>query len=369
MRMTQLDLYQYRNLEQLTLTCPEDLHIFVGENAQGKTNILESIYVLSLAKSHRTRATKELIRFGQPFSRMKARVQRKGQLIRLEIQLNEKGKKAIRNGIEQPKLSQYIGTMPTILFAPEDLALVKGSPQVRRRFLDTELGQVSPTYLYQLSQLQQVIQQRNAILKNLNGMQQELLEIANEQFLSLSIQIWKKRFYFLDLLLKWAKPIYHRITGGKEELHIEYLPSVPIDPDMDDEEIRAITWKQLKKVEARERKRGTTLIGPQRDDFRLKNDQLDLHQFGSQGQQRTAALSLKLAEIELIYQETDAYPLLLLDDVLSELDDGRKTHLLDAIRGKVQTFVTTTSLEGIHPKILQRAKIYRVEQGSVTIQQ
>ncbi|WP_044641426.1 DNA replication/repair protein RecF [Risungbinella massiliensis] len=366
MRLQELEISQYRNIGLLTLTCPEELHLFVGENAQGKTNIVESLYVLSLAKSHRTRATKDLIQFGKPFSKLKAKVKKGDQLIRLEVQLNEKGKKAIRNGLEQPKLSHYIGTMPTILFAPEDLAIVKGSPQIRRRFLDTEIGQVSPTYLYQLNQIQKVLHQRNAILKN--GMQKELLEVLNEQFLSLSIQIWKKRYYFIDLLLKWAQPIHETITGGKECLQIEYLPSVPIQREMDEDQIRAITTRELARLESQEWRRGSTLIGPQRDDFRLKNGELDLHNFGSQGQQRTAALSLKLAEIELIYQETGFYPLLLLDDVLSELDDHRKTQLLEAIRGKVQTFVTTTSLEGIHQDTLQRAKIYRVEQGNVTVQ-
>lgn len=366
MRVQQLEIFQYRNIEQLTLSCPEELHLFVGENAQGKTNILESLYVLSLAKSHRTRATQELIRFGQPFSRLKTRVTKGKQTFRLEIQLSPKGKKAIRNGLEQPKLSQYIGTMPVVLFAPEDLAMVKGSPQVRRRFLDTELGQISPTYLHQLNQLQRVLHQRNALLKS--GIQEELLDILNEQFLSLSVQIWKKRYYFIDLLQKWANPIHQLITGGKEELQIEYVPSVPIKKEMEEEEIRQITKQAFTRLEAQERRRGATLIGPQRDDFRFKQRMIDLHKFGSQGQQRTAALSLKLAEIELIYQETGNYPLLLLDDVLSELDDYRKTQLLEAIRGKVQTFVTTTSLEGIQHETLERAKIYRVKDGNVRIQ-
>lgn len=369
MRVESLELKQYRNIAELSLSCPEELHLFVGPNAQGKTNILESFYVLALGKSHRTRSHKELIRFGEPRAQLKARVKKDDQIYRLEVQLSERGKKVSRNGIEQARLSQYIGSLPAVLFAPEDLAIVKGSPQVRRRFLDMEIGQVSPAYVHHLTQLNKLITQRNSFLKQMSQkkMQQNaLLEVLNDQLINLSVQIWKKRFRFLHSLSEWAKEIHQSITGQKEELMVEYVPSVQISAEMEIDQLAESMHKELQQVREKEIVRGTTMIGPHRDDLRLISNGLDLHVFGSQGQQRTAALSLKLAEIELIYQEIGYYPILLLDDVLSELDDSRKTHLLEAIRGRVQTFVTTTSLEGIGPDTRKRARIYQVRQGTIT---
>lgn len=368
MRVQTLELKHYRNISELHLQCPEELHFFVGPNAQGKTNILESLYVLALGKSHRTRSHKELIRFGQTRSLMKARVKKGDEIQRLEINLSEKGKKVSRNGIEKKRLSQYIGSLPAVLFAPEDLALVKGSPQVRRRFLDMEIGQVSPQYVHNLSQLNKLLTQRNSLLKQLAQTKQgdfPFLDVLDEQFVSLSISLLKKRYRFLDSLSIWAQEIHQAITQQKEKLSIKYLPSFPLPEEAGPDEWPAVLKSELKKNRQKEIMRGSTTIGPQRDDLRLFIGEIDLHLYGSQGQQRTAALSLKLAEIELIYQEIGYYPILLLDDVLSELDDMRKTHLLKAIRGRVQTFITTTSLDGIDPDILSRAKIYQVRQGHI----
>lgn len=369
MRVESLELKEYRNISELSLVCPKELYIFVGQNAQGKTNILESLYVLALGKSHRTRSHKELIRFGKERAMIRAKAKKGNEKLRLEVKLTTKGKKVSRNGIEQSKLSQYIGSLTAVLFAPEDLSIVKGSPSIRRRFLDMEIGQVSPTYVHDLSQLQQLLAQRNSLLKQLSQRQQDpklfFLEVLDEKLIQLSTALWKRRFRFLRSLRQWAKEIHSAITQGKEELQIQYIASVPIHEDQTESEWYAIMTKELHRIRNKEYRRGSTLLGPHRDDFRLSVNGLDLHAYGSQGQQRTAALSLKLAEIELIRQETGNYPILLLDDVLSELDDDRKTHLLEAIRGKVQTFVTTTSLEGIDSHTLERAQIYQVHQGSI----
>jgi DNA replication and repair protein RecF len=364
-----MELKQYRNIAELVLHCPEEIHLFVGPNAQGKTNILESLYVLAFGKSHRTHSHKELIRFGEKRASVKAKVKKGEQLIRLEIELTEKGKKVSRNGIEQRKLSQYIGSLPAILFAPEDLAIVKGSPQVRRRFLDMEIGQVSPTYVHHLTQMGKLLSQRNSLLKQLaqkKTLRSPLLDVLDEQFISLSVQLWKKRFQYLSSLQIWARETHAAITRGQEELVVEYLASLPKLAETGPDEWPGLFGQELEKNREKEIMRGSTLIGPHRDDLRLKANGLDLHLFGSQGQQRTAALSLKLAEIELIHKETGHYPILLLDDVLSELDDSRKTHLLEAIRGRVQTFVTTTNLEGVDSATLTRARIYQVRQGRIT---
>jgi DNA replication and repair protein RecF len=369
LRIEVLELTDYRNIEGLTLRCEEPLHLLVGPNAQGKTNILESIYVLALGKSHRTRSHKELIRFGRPRAVLKARARKGSQTVRLQIQLTEKGKKVSRNGVEQPRLSQYIGSLPVVLFAPEDLAIVKGSPQVRRRFLDMEIGQVSPSYVHDLSTWNQLIHQRNSLLKQLAQKREKnspVLEVLDEQMAELAVKLWKKRFHFFSSLKEWARDIHREITQNREDLGVEYVSSVPVSPEEDPDVWRRSFLRELVKIRDKEIARGSTLIGPHRDDLRLTAGGMDLHTFGSQGQQRTAALSLKLAEIELIRQETGHYPVLLLDDVLSELDDSRKTHLLTAIRGRVQTFVTSTGLDGIDRETLASARIYSVRQGSIT---
>jgi DNA replication and repair protein RecF len=363
-----LELKHYRNLTQLELTCPENLHLFVGPNAQGKTNILESLYVLALGKSHRTRIHQELIQFGQPAAHLKADVKKGEQQFQLEVQLSAKGKKVSRNGIEQARLSQYIGSLPTVLFAPEDLAIVKGSPQVRRRFLDMEMGQVSPTYVHALTQLHQLLLQRNSFLKQVRQKRtgQDLLQhVLDEQLIALTLQISQKRLHFLHSLHQWVQEIHSSITQGQEELVIEYLPSVKIPENRDPSHWLESLHRAISQVREKEMLRGTTLVGPHRDDLRFLVNGLDLRTFGSQGQQRTAALSLKLAEIKLIHQEMGHYPILLLDDVLSELDDARKRHLLETVYGQVQTFVTTTSVEGIDPEIGSRAHIYQVNQGRI----
>ncbi|WP_338048651.1 DNA replication/repair protein RecF [Paludifilum halophilum] len=367
--MEQLELFQFRNISRLKLDCPDELHLFVGPNAQGKTNILESLYVLSIGKSHRTRKDKELIRWEQSVARLQARVVREDRSQRLEVRLHPRGKKVVRNGLEQRRLSEYIGSLTAVLFAPEDLSIVKGSPQVRRRFLDMEIGQVHPAYIHYLTRYNKLLTQRNSLLKELakdRRPESGLLEVLDEQLIEYCTHLWKRRYQFIGRLSHWARDIHHSITQGRETLCLEYLPSAEVDPDMDEEMYADVLRQELGQLRDREIHRGSTLIGPHRDDLRLSVNGTDLHTFGSQGQQRTAALSTKLAEIELIRQETGTYPILLLDDVLSELDDSRKTHLLEAIRGKVQTFVTATGLEGIDEETLDRARIFRVRQGNIS---
>lgn len=365
MRVQSLQLSQYRNLAQVSLCFRNDLHIFIGANAQGKTNLLESLYLLSFGKSHRTRSHRELIRFGHPYATIEAKIHKETTSDRIRVVLSPQGKKIKKNNLEQKKLSQYIGTLPTVLFAPEDLALIKGSPRVRRRFVDMELGQVSPSYLHHLMRYQKLVQQRNRYLKEPHP-QSAFLEVLNEQLVQLALPIWKKRRSFLHSLRRWAREIHHSITDHHEELTIQYVYSLPeLEQTENEQEWSQMVKEALQRVQPQEQKRRMTLLGPHRDDIRLFIGDLDVGAFGSQGQQRTAALSLKLAEIELIHQETNTYPILLLDDVLSELDDTRKTHLLSAIRGRVQTFVTTTSLDGIDPSLVSQADLYHVENGTV----
>lgn len=258
--------------------------------------------------------------------------------------------------------------MNVVIFAPEDLNLVKGSPMIRRRFIDMEIGQVSPVYLHDISQYQKVLQQRNHYLKLLQTRKQSdeaMLEILTEQMITLAARIVKKRFEFLSLLENWAKEIHFNISRGNETLKIQYKPTIDVSDDDDLTKMIKEFNSKFDTIKAKEIERGTTLFGPHRDDVVFYVNDRDVQTFGSQGQQRTTALSVKLAEIELIHSEIGEYPILLLDDVLSELDDYRQSHLLNTIQGKVQTFVTTTSIDGIDHETLNEAAIYHVKLGEM----
>lgn len=345
-----------------------NVNIILGENAQGKTNLMEAIYVLAMAKSHRTANDKELIRWDEEYAKIEGRAMKRNGPLSLQLTISKKGKKAKINHIEQPKLSQYIGHINVVLFAPEDLHLVKGGPQVRRRFIDMEMGQISPVYMHDLSRYQKILQQRNHYLKLLQTKQhrdETVLDVLTEQLIELAAKITLKRYEFLQLLQKWAEPIHYEISRGLEKLQIQYHPSVDVSEKIELSRIIEAYSEKFVKIKEKEIQRGMTLAGPHRDDLSFDVNERDVQTFGSQGQQRTTALSIKLAEIELIFSETGDYPILLLDDVLSELDDFRQTHLLNTIRQKVQTFVTTTSIDGIEHDVIKEAAIYQVRSGHI----
>ncbi|MCA1061129.1 DNA replication/repair protein RecF [Rossellomorea aquimaris] len=368
MYIEQLELRNYRNYESIDVTFENKVNVILGENAQGKTNIMESIYVLAMAKSHRTSNDKDLIRWDQEYAKIKGRIQKYNGALPLELVLSKKGKKAKSNHLEQSKLSQYVGNMNVVMFAPEDLHLVKGSPQVRRRFIDMEIGQVSPVYLHDISLYQKILQQRNHYLKQLQTRKQKdqtMLDVLTEQFIEMAVKITKKRFEFVQLLESWAKPIHSGISRNLETLEIVYKPSLDVSDNQEWSKMVDIYEQKFKDIREREIDRGVTLVGPHRDDLQFIVNGRDVQTFGSQGQQRTTALSVKLAEIELIHSEIKEYPILLLDDVLSELDDYRQSHLLNTIQGKVQTFVTTTNVDGIDHQTLNEATTFEVEAGSM----
>ncbi|MBW3110497.1 MULTISPECIES: DNA replication/repair protein RecF [Bacillaceae] len=368
MYIEQLELRNYRNYESIDVSFENKVNVILGENAQGKTNIMESIYVLAMAKSHRTSNDKDLIRWDQEYAKIKGRIQKYNGALPLELVLSKKGKKAKSNHLEQSKLSQYVGNMNVVMFAPEDLHLVKGSPQVRRRFIDMEIGQVSPVYLHDISLYQKILQQRNHYLKQLQTRKQKdqtMLDVLTEQFIEMAVKITKKRFEFVQLLESWAKPIHSGISRNLETLEIVYKPSLDVSDNQEWSKMVDIYEQKFNDIREREIDRGVTLVGPHRDDLQFIVNDRDVQTFGSQGQQRTTALSVKLAEIELIHSEIKEYPILLLDDVLSELDDYRQSHLLNTIQGKVQTFVTTTNVDGIDHQTLNEATTFEVEAGSM----
>lgn len=371
MFIKQLQLRNFRNYEKLNVSFDHQVNVIIGENAQGKTNLLEAIYLLAFTKSYRTGNDRELIKWNSEFAKITGKLAKYNKNdMPIELIFHKNGKKAKLNHIDQQKLSDFIGAMNVVMFAPEDLALVKGAPQTRRRFIDMELGQIEPLYLHHLNQYQKILKQRNHLLKQMQQQQVQdrtFLHIFTEQLISHAAIVLKKRFHFLKLLRTWAIPIHYEISRRLENLTIMYEATIEVLEDDSEETIVNAYEDAFKRLETNEIKRGTTLIGPHRDDLHFQINDKDVKLFGSQGQQRTTALSLKLAEIDLIYDQINDYPILLLDDVLSELDDYRQSHLLSTIQGKVQTFVSTTSVDGINHETLRKAKIYEIHAGTVKV--
>ncbi|WP_373876583.1 DNA replication/repair protein RecF [Paenibacillus spongiae] len=362
-----IQLQHYRNYEQLELQTDNQVNLLVGPNAQGKTNLLEAIFVLALTKSHRTSKDKELIGWQSADARIRGEVDKKYGSVTLDLTLAAQGKKARINGLEQRKLSDFVGALNVVMFAPEDLEIVKGTPGIRRRFLDMEIGQVQPGYLHTLGQYAKVLVQRNNYLKSASpgGVQQAMLDVWNAQLADYGVKIMKKRQSFIHKLQRWAQQIHSGITAGAEELTILYRPSFETGALEEESVLFDQFMIRLNQVKDQELRRGMTLVGPHRDDISFFINGKEAQVYGSQGQQRTTALSLKLAELELIHEEIGEYPLLLLDDVLSELDQNRQTQLIETFQNKVQTFITTTGIESVNIGKLQDARIYHVRDGQV----
>ncbi len=368
MFLTKLRLNRYRNYADFEFGTEHQVNIFVGPNAQGKTNLLEAIFVMALTKSHRTHKDRQLIQWNEPSANLYCEIEKKYGSCKLDLNISPTGKKAKLNGLEQKKLSDFIGALNVVMFAPEDLEIVKGAPGVRRRFLDMEIAQVSPGYMHNLLQYQKVLAQRNHCLRQMHaspGPNGALLDIWNEQLAQYGIKIMKKRQSFINKLQNWAEKIHLGITSDSEQLRIAYNPSFETD-NLEDESVLFNQFMiKLSQVKDQEMKRGMTLVGPHRDDLSFFINGKEAQTFGSQGQQRTAALSIKLAEIELIREEIGEYPLLLLDDVLSELDKNRQTQLIETFQKKVQTFITTTGIESIDTGRLHDAAFFHVQSGKV----
>lgn len=369
MYLKHLELRNYRNYAKVSTDFSPQINVLIGSNAQGKTNLLESVYVLAITRSHRSNNDRDLVRFGADFARIDGRVSRKLGNTDLRLVISSQGKRAKVNNLDAPKLSAYMGKLNVILFAPEDLNLVKGSPALRRRFIDMEFGQMSPAYLANLTMYKKALKQRNAYLKQLKFHQTKnltFLDVLTDQVAQYGGAVIAARAKLLQDMGKFAAVIHSDITRGGEVLQLRYVSQVHDDAFGDADAATARLQDLFAKSRQRELDQGTSLVGPHRDDVQFIVNDRDVATFGSQGQQRTTALAVKLAEIDLMKQETGEYPVLLLDDVLSELDDNRQTHLLRAIQDKVQTFLTTTSLDGIAREIIQEPAIFHVDDGTLT---
>ncbi|MCI1891020.1 MAG: DNA replication/repair protein RecF [Schleiferilactobacillus harbinensis] len=370
MYLDHLRLSHFRNYEELTVDFAPGLNILLGKNAQGKTNLLEAIYVLALARSHRTHNDHELIQWGAEAATVTGRVVKQSGRTPLQLTITKKGKKASVNHLEQSRLSSYLGQLNVVLFAPEDLNLVKGAPSQRRRFVDMEFGQMSPKYLYNLTQYRAILRQRNKYLRQLHYHEAKdlvYLDVLSDQLAGFGAEIIHTRQDLLNQMMVFANQLHQEITQGKETLTFQYVVPSELSGLQSAQELYQALLTLYQKLRTREIEQSVTLAGPHRDDVLFMTNDKNVAAFGSQGQQRTAALSVKLAEIELMKQQTGEYPLLLLDDVLSELDTVRQTHLLATFQSKVQTFLTTTDLSGVAKDIVHDPRIMTIDEGHLTV--
>ncbi len=376
MQVTSLELENFRNYAALRIEPGAGLNIFVGLNAQGKSNLLESLYILATSKSTRAAKDTELIKFDQPLARVKADVLRdRGTDVEIELMLSQTEKKAARvNGVRHTRLAEVIGQVNAVLFDSGDLEIIRGEPAVRRRFLDLEISQTSPRYVHALGSFRKALEQRNRLLRDLRDGRagadaRESLPAWNAQLVQHGSRLIERRRLFLDRLASLAQEVHRNLSDGRDALQIVYQPSFPLDDLTDAEAIQARFHAALDAVALDELARGTTLRGPQRDDVLFTVNAQDCRSFGSQGQQRTVALALKLAERQLIEELVGEPPLLLLDDVLSDLDDARRRLLFDlTAEAGSQTFLSCTNLRAFSKGVLENATVYGVEKGEVTKQ-
>ncbi len=363
-----IKLNNYRNFNEIDIELNDKLNIFIGNNAQGKTNLLESIYISSIGRTFRTNKEEDLIKFGSKKSIVDLTITKKNRIKKIRIELEKSKKKVVKiNDIRLEKNNDLIGILNNVIFTPDDLKLIKGSPSERRKLLNIIISQIKPNYKYLLKNYKKVIIQRNNILRNINNknFNREVLEIWNNYLVNIGTDILEYRKEYFKSLKKYSKEIYSNISQNNEILDIEYKSSLGIVEKLNREQTKEIFNKKIKKNLDKEIYKGITLFGPHRDDLIIKINKKECKSFGSQGQQRSAALSLKLSEIEIIKNEIGEYPILLLDDVLSELDNNRKKYLLSYIN-KLQTIITSTNDIDLNNIIKEKnKKIFHVKNGQI----
>lgn len=353
-----LELQDYRNYDSLNLAFDKGTNILYGDNAQGKTNILEAIYVSATTKSHKGSKDKDIVNFHKEEAHIRTFLEKDGVDTRVDMHLRKSKSKGIAiDGQKIKKAADLLGICNVVFFSPEDLGIIKDGPAERRRFVDMELCQLDGFYLYNLNHYNKIVNQRNKLLKDMyfNPDLKDTLNIWDSQLVSFGSKIIERRKLFVEQLNEIIYGIHKRLSGDKEEIVIQYEPDVAIE----DFEQR-LRYSQEKDIKLKQ-----TTAGPHRDDFSFMVENVDIRKFGSQGQQRTAALSLKLSEIELVKKITKDTPILLLDDVLSELDSNRQNYLLNSI-GDIQTIITCTGLEEFVNNRFEINKVYKVENGVVT---
>lgn len=357
MNIRSIELKNFRNYENLEISFDEGTNILFGDNAQGKTNILEAAYMSGTTKSHKGSRDREMIRFGEEEAHLKTVVVRGGREYQIDMHLKKNRAKGIAiDKIPIKKASELFGILNIVFFSPEDLNIIKNGPAERRRFLDSELCQLDRIYLADLTNYNKILAQRNKLLKDMiyrPGLS-DTLPVWDMQLIETGKKIIRRRKQFVDELREIVSDIHYRISGGKEELFLKYEPNID-DIFFEDEFSRA---------KEKDKKLCQTSVGPHRDDLLFSIGDVDIRKYGSQGQQRTSALSLKLSEIELVRKSISDTPVLLLDDVLSELDSSRQNYLLNNI-SDTQTIITCTGLDEFVRNRFTVNRVFEVIAGHV----
>lgn len=364
-----IKIINYRNFKEETLQLHNSLNIFIGDNGNGKTNLLESIYLSSIGRTFRLNSENEIIKFLEERSSVFITLCKNNRNINIEIILEKNKKKKVKiNGVPIDKTSEMIGILNNVIFTPDDMKIIKGSPSERRKFINIDISQIKPKYKYLLHQYSKVILNRNLILKNyaIKKENEDIIEIYNEYLVNIGSEIIFLRNEYINLIKKYAVDIYSDISGNRENLSIHYVTNIGNVENLKLEDIKTKFREKIKKNFPNELKNSLSLYGPQKDDMMLKINGKECKYFASQGQQRTAILSLKLSEIEIFKEETGDCPVLLLDDVLSELDNKRKSYLINYI-DKIQTVITTTDDSDFN--LLENnnnRKIFYIDNGAIS---
>lgn len=357
MFIDRLAINNFRNYDEADIRFSNGINILYGDNAQGKTNILEAIYMIATTKSHRGNKDKEIIQFGYEEAHIRADVMKNDISHRIDMHLRKNKSKGVAvDLVTLKKSAQLFGIVNIVLFSPEDLSIIKNSPAERRRFIDMELCQLNKIYYSDLSNFNKALNQRNNLLKKIafDGTSKDILDIWDEQLVKYGINVISERNNFIELINEIIGQIHRSITSEKEEIKIIYEKNIEED----------IFLEELKNKRFVDLKYQSTSVGPHRDDISFIINDIDVKKYGSQGQQRTVALSLKLAEIELVRNMIKDNPILLLDDVMSELDSTRRDALLSYI-SEIQTIITCTGYDDFIKERLNIDKIYKVTGGKI----
>lgn len=363
MYIKSLKLMNYRNYENLVIDFNENINLIVGSNGQGKTNIVESITLMSIGRSFRTNKDRELIKFGEKNLYSSCYFNRNGLDKKIEVVITKEKKGIKVNGVSIKSIHDLLGNLNVVVFSPEDLKLVKDGPKERRSFLDKEISQIMPKYYNLLTSYNKIINQRNKLLKS-GIIDKNLLDVYDENLINFGSEIYIIRCEFIEKISKIANKLHRNLTSNKENLKITYKSQIDLSKKLDKSYIKEKLWSKYKENRDSDIFNRNTKIGPHKDDLGIFINDIDVRFYGSQGQQRTASISLKLSEIELIKQEIGDYPVLILDDVFSELDQDRQKMLVEKLKD-IQMFVT--SADPFHINILDSDdySVFHIDAGKV----
>ncbi len=363
MFLEKIELKNFRNYSNLKLNFDKNINIFIGNNAQGKTNILESIYFLSITKSHRTNKEIFLIKNNEIFSKVTGIIKDNSNFSKkYEIIINKQGKRVLINDNLIKKISDYLSNINVVMFCPDDLEIIKGTPSNRRSFLNIEIGQLNNFYIKHLNNYNRLLKTRNDYLKNSKEKFDNVyFEILTNKLIDENIKIINFRNEFINNLNKYISKIYKDITG-KKNIYLKY--ETFIDINSEENMIKSMKEKYDKNLN-NEIFQGVTLFGTHKDDFSVYIDDIKINNYGSQGQHRIAILCIRLSEIEIFKKEKKKNPILLLDDIFSELDEIKKNNIIRYIDNDLQVFITSTDIENIDNKLLKNSNIFYVKEGNV----